>query len=265
MSYPALSSTTLGAAVAGNTQSPIPITRIAVASSTGMSAGSSTAAATVLVVGNEAMTVVNVVNTTTVEVERGTNGSAVSAHASGAIVYFGNSSSSIGNLATSTPSVFNLGAAQSTAGIPQFSTVVGMKKMDPNTGYVYQLVDCQNALFDGEWSVIDGTALASSLAAGSKGRVGIVVETVAASDTLSWVLREGTYSSATFTSDVTTACILKAGTSQPDILTSTDGNVIYGATCTAAPSTATTTILGGVGTAYIENPWCFGVNVGFAS
>lgn len=265
MSYPALSTTTLGAAVLGNTTAAAPVVRISVASSTGMAAATSTTAGTMIVVGNEMMVVTAVINATTIEVERGQNGSACSPHANGTTVYFGNSTSTIGNLAQLPPMVFNLSAPQSLLGIPQFTTVVGAKRMDPNTGYIYQLVDCQAALFDGEWCGIDGTSLASSLAAGTKGRVGIVVETVSASDTLSWVLVEGTYASASFTSDVTTACVMKAATSQPDILTSTDGNIIFSATCTVAPSTATTTVLGGVGTAYIANPWCYGVNISWAS
>lgn len=259
MSTPALSQTTLGAAVAGGQSGAL---RLSVASTTGMSAGSNVAAPTTLVIGNEAFTVTAVINTTTVDTERGQQGSSAAAHASGTTVYLG-SPSTLGTL-SSAAALYTLAVAGTS--LPQFVTTVGAKRMDPNTGYIYMLVDCQAALVNGEWVVIDGNGLASALASTSKGRVGILQEDVSASDTLAWVLVEGTYASALFTSGVTTACYLKAGTGCADILTSTDGNIIFNATCTVAPSTATSPTIGdGVGTAYIANPWVQGVDVSWAS
>ncbi len=267
MSYPALSSTTLSAALAGPTATSAAATRLSVTSSTGMNAYTASTPATVLVIGSEAMTVTAVINSTTVDVERGQQGTTALPHANSTTIYFGNSTSAIGSSLTSlSPAVFTLAAPLATNGLPQFVTTVGAKRMDPNSGYVYMLVDCQAALVNGEWVIIDGNGLASALATGSKGRVGILVEDIAASDTWAWALVEGTYASALFTSGVTTACYLKAGTGCADIMTSTDGNIIFGATCTVAPSTATSPTIGdGLGTAYISNPWVQGVDVSWAS
>lgn len=137
---------------------------------------------------------------------------------------------------------------------------------DPDTGYEYLLVDCGAAMVAGEWVVVDPDGLATQLAAGSKGRVAIIVETVSASDTLSWALRVGKYASALTTSDVTTAADLIAGTGAADILTSAGGNIIWGAACTVAPSTATSpTLGGGLATVYVSNPWVSGEVHSFSS
>ena len=266
MSYPALSSTTLGAALDGITSGATSTAvRVTVASSTGMAAATTTTPATVLVVGNEAMTVTAVINSTTVDVQRGRLGTVATPHANGTTVYFNSATGSISQPQQfATQALVGLSAPVSTAGLPQFTTVVGSKAMDPNTGYVYMLVDVQAAMTVGDWCVIDANGLASALAASSKGRVGILVETIAASDTLSWVMVEGTYASASFTSDVTTAALLAAGVGRPTLyaLTTTDGNLIFGATCTGAPSTTVSTaITGGIGTAYIANPWVMGVDL----
>ncbi len=259
MSYPALTSTTLSAALAGPTATAAAATRLSVASTTGMSAYTNTTPATTLVIGNEAMTVTNVVNSTTVDVERGQAGSSAQPHASGTTVYFGNSTASIGNLSTLAPNVFNLNAAASTLGIPQFTTQAGIKRTDPNTGYEYVLVDCQAALSDGYWCGIDGNGLATALSSTTTGRVGIIVEAIAASDTLSWALVAGTYASALFSTAVTTACVLKAGTNVPDISNSAGGNIIFNARCIALSTSSGTTT--NTGTAYINNPWCYGITV----
>lgn len=260
MSTPALPQTTLSAAIAGGQAGPL---RFSVASTAGMTAGSNVAPPSTLVIGGESFTVTNVVNSTVVDTERGQQASSAQAHASGTIVYIA-SPSTLGPLGTQSPSVYNLVAPATS--LPQFTTVVGSKRMDPNTGYIYMLVDCQAALVNGEWVVIDGNGLASALASTSKGRVGILQEDVSASDTLAWVLVEGTYASALFTSSVTTACYLQAGTGAADLYgVSTDGNVIWGASCTVAPSTATSPTIGdGLGTAYISNPWVSGVATNIA-
>lgn len=137
---------------------------------------------------------------------------------------------------------------------------------DPDTGYEYLLVDCQAAFQVGEWVVVDPEGLATQLAAASKGRVAIIVETVSASDTLSWAIVAGKYASALTTSDVTSAADLIAGTGAADILTSTGGNIIWGAAATTAPSTATSPSLGGaVATVYVHRPWVSGEIHSFSS
>lgn len=137
---------------------------------------------------------------------------------------------------------------------------------DPDTGYEYLLVDCASSFLAGEWCVVDPDGLASQLAASSKGRVAIIVETVSASDTLSWALVVGKYASTNTTSDVTTAADMVAGTGTADVLTSTGGNIIWGAACTVAPSTATSPGLGGgVATVYVQNPWVSGEVHSFSS
>lgn len=137
---------------------------------------------------------------------------------------------------------------------------------DPDTGYEYLLVDCQSSFLAGEWAVVDPDGLASQLATTSKGRVAIIVETVSASDTLSWALVVGKYASTNTTSDVTTAADMIASTGTADILTSTGGNILWGAACTVAPSTATSPGLGGgVATVYVCNPWVSGEVHSFSS
>lgn len=137
---------------------------------------------------------------------------------------------------------------------------------DPDTGYEYLLVDCQSSFLAGEWCVVNPEGLASQLAASSKGRVAIIVETVSASDTLSWALVVGKYASTNTTSDVTTAADMVASTGTADILTSTGGNILWGAACTVAPSTATSPGLGGgVATVYVNNPWVSGEVHSFSS
>lgn len=136
----------------------------------------------------------------------------------------------------------------------------GSEWTDPDTGQVYKMVDTGAAFQVGEWVVVDGAGLAAQLAIGSKGHVGIVVETVESSDRLAWVLIIGTFSSALFDSDVTTAMQLGAAAGFAAPFDSTNHVLIERATCTVAPSTATSPTVGdGVGTAFIQRPWVSGV------
>jgi len=144
--------------------------------------------------------------------------------------------------------------------------VVNIRCEDPDTGYEYLLVDCQSAFAVGEWVVVDADGLATQLATTSKGRVAIIVETIGASDTLSWVIVAGSYASALTTSGVTTAADLIAAAGHATPLTSDGGNIIWGAVCTAAPSTATSPAIGGaVATVYLMNPWVSGETHSFSS
>jgi hypothetical protein len=109
--------------------------------------------------------------------------------------------------------------------------------------------------------VIDQAGNATPCNATAKGRVGILVETVGSSGNLAFLLTRGLTASALLTSNVTTACYLIAGSTDiASILTSTDGSIIYGATCTVAPSSATD-----LGTVYIDDAWVYGVAVAFSS
>lgn len=257
-----VSNTTLSAAVARETRT-IPLTSV-----TGLSVGY------LLFVCGEAMRV-TAVGSASAEVIRGDQGTTALRHASSALVYFG------------PPDYFSFvvprGVADSAeeVALPRIvlpgegpgrvfrilndswvecpvNRLANFTAVDPDTGYEYLLVDCQSSFVAGEWACMDGDGLASQLGANSKGRVGIIVDAVAASDTLAWVIRVGALATALFTSGVTTAATLKAGTGCADLNTSAGGNVIYNATCTVAPSTATSPTVGdGIGTALLSNPWVY--------
>ena len=253
MAITALSTTTLSAAITASQ------TRFAVASTTGISGlGSLTTPQSVLIVGNEAMFVMSVPASGFVEVTRGMAGTQARAWAASAIVTIG----------TRDSFDFNRGgwhqnrvALRGSAGaLPDYVLPVNGTQVDPATGYEYVLVDYQAAMAVGAWAVISGAGLASALASTSKGRVGVVIETIGASDLVGWLLVAGQYASAQFTSDVTTACDLIAGAAIADILSSTGGNIIERATCIVAPSSATD-----YGTVYMDHPWVNGVVKSFSS
>lgn len=255
MSATALTSTTLSANTSGNPQS----NTVNVTSATGIAAGS------VLCVGSELMLVTGVAGTG-LTVQRGYDGTQSQPHLSGAIVYAGTASS------FKVSQQFNMGsqrvaAAQVTGqfAMPDLALPTGSRVIDPNTGFEYVVVDCQSALTIGEWVGIDGNGLGTTLSTATKGRVGIIVETIGSSDTLALAIVVGTFASALFSSSVTTAVAqLLADAQYPTLGTSAGGNVIFNATCTVAPSTATSPgglTSAGVGTAYIYNPWCMGATV----
>lgn len=253
MAITALSTTTLSAAI-DNSQ-----TRFQVASTSGINgAGSLTTPQSILIVGNEAMLVLNVPASGFVEVTRGFAGTQAHAWASSATVTIG----------TRNSFDFNRGpwhqtriALRGNPGVlPDYVLPVNGTQGDPATGYEYVLVDYQAAMAIGAWAVISGAGLASALASTSKGRCGVVIETIGASDLIGWILVAGQYASAQFTSDVTTACDLIAGAAIADILTSTGGNIIWRATCISAPSSATD-----YGTVYMDHPWVDGVVKSFSS
>ena len=138
----------------------------------------------------------------------------------------------------------------------------------------YMLVNMQHAASIGECVIIDQDGLASRPASGSYGQVGFVAGTVSGSDTAAFVQIEGEISDALLTSGVTTAAFLIAPVTSDggylDVLTSTEANVVYGARCISAPSTATTPLssdtgasaLIGVGTVFIKRGGAFvyGIN-----
>lgn len=257
-----LTQTTLASAVAVGDR------RVTLASATGVAVSS------ILFVNGEAMVVQSIASAPTFDVKRGQHGTPGLAHASGAVVYHGPHSQFSAQIPKG-KAVLAEEVAMPRIVLPEgrvfrilndswVEVAVGRmanhRCVDPDTGYEYILVDCQSAFQPGEWVVIDGDGLASQLSTSSKGRVGIIVETVGASDTLAWALVVGTYAGALFTSGVTTACVLIAGTGAANISTSSGGNVIMNASCSVAPSTATSPTVGdGVGTAVLANPFCYGL------
>ncbi|HYE88048.1 MAG TPA: hypothetical protein VEA16_16915 [Vicinamibacterales bacterium] len=255
MSRPALTQTTLSAAL--NASDRV----FAIGSTTGVNPQGITTEGSILVIGSEAMLVQRVPVSGTVEVIRGFGGTKARAHASGVRVFVGARSTFGFQDGGPAPDMFGLvGLTGDPGSLPAYRLPVGVVVFNPDDGNEYRLVDCQASMAIGAWAVIDGNGLASALAATSKGRCGVIVETVGGSDTLSWALVAGTSSSVQFTSNVTTACYLKAGAAIADILDSDGGNIIWGATCTAAPSSAND-----LGTGYLDHPWVTGVEAAFSS
>lgn len=254
MSRTALTTTTLTAALNDSSR------EFAVGSTTGINGfGSLTTPQTVLVIGNEMMLVQGVPVSGMVTVMRGYGNTRAKSHPASAVITIGTRADFSDNQGTWHNE--RIGLTGNPGTLPDYVLPVGGTRVDPDTGNEYALVDCQAAMAIGSWVVITGAGLASALASTSKGRVGVVVETVGGSDTLSWVLVAGTFASAQFTSDVTTACELIAGAAIADILTSTGGNVIERATCISAPTSTTTDY----GTVYMDHPWVSGIVKSFSS
>jgi len=219
---------------------------ISTAASTGFAVGK------FLAIGNEVLELTAVDTTNHVHsVKRGMKGTQAVAHANAATVSMGAASAFGPNTKDGIEIAGYSGGALGTPKLP-----IGSKWVDPATGYEYILCDSAAAYILGEWVVITPDGAASQLAATSKGRVGVVVEAVSASDKLFWVLVVGSFASCNLTSDVTTAIQLAAGTGTLDWPTSTATPLVRGVSCTTAPSTATSPGLGGgVGTCYLNNPW----------
>ena len=223
-----------------------------------------------------------IVGTTHVVVMRGYAGTHARPHASGALVFSGTEDKFASKVPTGyavaadgpyLPLIVLAGSSARAFRIlnnawveVSVTRLYNVRCVDQATGYEYLLVETSAAVVVGEWVVITGAGNASQLAAASKGRVGIVIEAAASSDLAAWVIVVGSYASALTTSDVTTAADMIAGTGAADILTSTGGNIIWGAAATVNPSTATSpTLGGGVATVYLLNPWVSGEVHSFSS
>ena len=232
-------------------------TRFAVGSTTGINGlGSLTSPQSMLVIGGEAMLVLNIPVSGMVEVTRGANGTRARKHAAAVTasgtgnVWFG--AKTVFDFArTGEDGVVGLSGDPGATGTPFYRLPLGIKVADPNTGFEYRLCDYQAVFAIGDWVVIDANGLASQLGTGSKGRVGLITE-VTVSDNWGWVLVAGNGVATRASSSVTTGCVLKAGTGTADISTSTGGNVIFNATYIAVSGNSS-------GTAYIDNPWVYGL------
>jgi len=137
--------------------------------------------------------------------------------------------------------------------------------VDDSTGSEYMLVDCQEAFTVGEVVVINAAGAASAVTDSSRGRVGIIVATVSGSDTAAWAQIYGpTSSSVLCSSGVTSAGALIANVSTDTgsfgELTSSAGNVVYGAHSIQAASTATSPVgPGALGAFVLNRPYVMGV------
>lgn len=242
---PALTGTTLSAAIDGRQN------RFALGSTSGINGtGSLTSPQSKIVVGGEAMLVQSIPVSGVVEVMRGVDGTRARAHASGATVYAG-AKTLFDFTRTGEDGLIGLAGDPGTSGLPFYRLPLGVKVVDPNTGYEYRLCDYQAVFAAGDWVVIDAAGLASALATGSKGRVGVITETTS-SDNWGWVGVAGSFTATRGTSTVTTACVLKAGAAVAALGDSAGGNVIFNATYTAVTGNTS-------GTVYIDNPWVYGL------
>jgi len=241
----ALSNTTLTNAIDASQN------RFALASTTGISGlGSLTTPQSVLVVGGEAMLVQSVPASGLVEVIRGVGGR-VRKHAASTKVWIA-AKTQIDFTRFGEDGLMGLTGDPGASGLPFYRLPLGSRVVDPNTGYEYLLCDYQQVNAIGDWVAIDADGLATSLSTTTKGRVGIITE-VTVSDNWGWVGVVGSFT-AKHTSNVTTGCVLKAGSATVDISDSAGGNVVFNATITVLGSSAND-----LGTAYINNPWVYGL------
>lgn len=243
MSRTALSATTLSAALT-KTSGVVKLT-----STSGLAVGD------LIAIGNELCSVNAIPISGQAEVTRGAQGTAAKAYASGTAVRFG-SAAQFTRLRGSN----RIGLAGDAGTLPAYELPLGQEVADPSTGNVYVLGDCASSFLDGEWVLISATGGFTQLAAGDKGRIGVIVEAVSASDRYAYAMVVGSYTSALFSSDVTTAGQLGVATGHAGIFNSTNHIQIHRAICTAAPSTATSPAVGGaVGTVLLDRPWTDGV------
>lgn len=131
----------------------------------------------------------------------------------------------------------------------EYTGKFGIVFIDPdNPRNKYMLVDCQESFEVGEVVVIDGSGLATPASASSVGQVGVIVASVSGSDTAAYAQIAGLIEDAFATSGVTTAAFLQVITTGGgvfDILTSSEGNAVYGGRAVTAASTATSPTHGG--------------------
>lgn len=166
-----------------------------------LASGTNVAVGTVLVIGAEIVVVQSLVKSdgTVVLVERGQQGTAGKPHSSGASVYVSS---------TASPPTYTFATNRGrpvlkndvTNALPDLTLPLGSRVVDPDTGYEYITVDCQEAFTAGTWVKIDEAGLATPLNEASVGRVGIITQTVGASDNYALALVVGKYAGAAISS-----------------------------------------------------------------
>lgn len=168
---------------------------VSLASGTGIAVGM------FLIIGSEIVLVQTLVKSdgSIIEVERGQNGTSAKPHVSGLPVYLSS---------TANPPAYTFASKNGRAtvknditnALPDFPMPLGSTVVDPDTGYEYVVVDVSEAMVVGEWVVISADGAASPLNAASIGRVGIITQTIGASDTLALALVAGKYAGALISS-----------------------------------------------------------------
>jgi hypothetical protein len=245
-----------------------------------LTAGTNVAVGSNIVIGGEICTVQVLVKSdgTIVEVERGQNGTAAKPHASGTSVYVSS---------TASPPTYTFGTKNGrpvlkndiTGILPDMYLPLGSRVVDPDTGFEYLTVDCQEAMTVGEWVVIDENGLATPLNAASKGRVGIITQAIGASDNYAlalvvgkyagaqvsslsslappnWIAAYGTVSGVAFVVPGGTSAIATVSGTAPGV------NLIFGAIYVAETTSGVSsgTSLPGI-TVFLENPYVQGLGL----
>lgn len=188
MTIAALSYTTLSSALSKTGR------RLLVASTTGISAGNK------LIVSGEVMLVVSVVSSTELEVERGQEGTFARAKKNGVNVYYTDGANLVPG---SEPDHIVLNDGNSDV-YPRYRAWLGAKARD-GEGNEYVMVDFQSAVGVGSWVVFNSAFLASPIASGARGRVGVVVQAATASDRWGWVQVYGYFADALLVADAASA------------------------------------------------------------
>jgi len=220
--------------------------RFAVGSTTNISAGN------FITVGAELMLVQAIPVSGWVEVQRGYGGTEARPHLASTTVHIGTGDKFA---VLSEPKALGLSGVDSVAGKPEFILPVNQYRQDPDTGYVYLLCSFAGALVAGEWAHISSAGAATALAAAGKGRVGIVVEAVAASS-YSWVLVQGIYATAACESEITSALRLGAVASYAGAWTSNNEVLIHAAYFTeAADSCGVLSVGEATASVTVNHPW----------
>lgn len=224
------------------------------AASTGFAAGK------FIVIGKEVLELTAVDTTAHVHsVKRGMKGTAAVKHANTAIVSMG-AASAFGPNTKDGVEVAGYDGAYGTPKLP-----IGSEWTDPDTGYVYCLVDSGQAYVAGTWVSISPAGAATILDSTSKGRVGVIVEAPGSSDRLCWAIVKGSYNAALFAhtaAPVTTGTFLMSasGTIPGALGSITTCNLqqtpVFNVACTVALTTGSCPITGAnPGTAYLNFPW----------
>jgi hypothetical protein len=263
MSTVALTTTTLSAAITAAQSS------IGLASTTGATGGSTTTPPTVLVVAGEAMLVLGVPLSGTVEVMRGYEGTKAKPHASGALVQYG-ARNRYSFKEGGTIGLDGTGGTPDGA-LPTYQLPLGTRKVE--NGKEYIMCDFTATVHSGVTVSIsnDGLFTAAPLTTTHQGAVGVVAEQTSSSDTWGWVQIYGTASAqeAGGTSAATSAYvpIVAGSVSSPDAgmaaligTTSTPQRLIYGMFITGAATTNVTSAASHTGVAvpvFLNYPYVY--------